>query len=56
MGNRKSTCVYLDSGIVGTAAVQVRYAWIDNRNKKRTEIRKSPFSYLYYAEKEKLIE
>jgi hypothetical protein len=41
--------------IAGTAFVQVGYAWIANRNKRVAELRKSPFSYLYHAQQEKLI-
>lgn len=42
--------------IAGTAFVQVGYTWIDNKNKQRAEIRKSPFSYFYHAEREKMIQ
>ena len=42
--------------IVTTAFAQVGYVWVDNRNKQRAEIRESPFAYLYYAEKQKLLE
>ena len=42
--------------IAGTAFIQVGYSWIDNKNRQRAEIRTSPFSYLYYAEKEEVIQ
>ena len=42
--------------VAATAFFQVGTVWIDNRNKRGAEIRESPFSYLYYAEREGLIE
>jgi hypothetical protein len=41
--------------IVGTAAIQVSCALIDRRNEQTAKIRESPFSYLYHAEKKKII-
>lgn len=41
--------------IVGTASIQVGCSWIDNRNRRKVELRKSPFSYLFYAKESHLI-
>lgn len=37
--------------IAGTAAIEIGSSLIASRNKHRADIRESPFSYLYHAEK-----
>lgn len=42
--------------IVGTtAAIQVGYAWIDNKNRQRAKLRESSYSYLYYARRKRVV-
>ena len=43
----------LGLGTIGTIELTANY--IDNRNKKRAELRESPFSYIYYAKKQRII-
>lgn len=38
-----------------TAIIQIGYYWIDRRNQQRAKLRESPFAYLYYAQKERVI-
>ena len=41
--------------ISSTAAIQLGYTWLDSKIKERELLRKSSFSYLYYATKKSLI-
>lgn len=41
--------------IAGTATIQIGCAWIDKRNEQTAKNRESPFSYLYHAERKKII-
>lgn len=38
-----------------TAAVQVGYTWVDNKNRQMAKLRESPYSFLYYAKEERVI-
>jgi len=41
-------------GVATMAALQVGTSYIESRNKQRAEIRNSPFSYVYYAQKARI--
>jgi len=47
----------LSLGIISTVGtLELATNYVENRNKKRAKLRESPFSYIYYAQKEGIVE